>query len=438
MSTSAADAESSFIIDDAETVTSALPDAVVDLILSYLLATELANSCRVCKRWLAVASANRLWHFHTRRLVSRALPDPDRLYAQLRAARACGRRAARAARAEVSRARAASALRKWAAEASGADSSSVAVSEETRNDDVNDSDTELDECDREADVSAGGLSSGGGSGEPSDSERARARRAARSAASSVRATLLRARTAALAPFRAALTATGFHRLSFHLLPILRLSGIYAARFEYIRKGVRDLFHPTPDNVLRCVYHRVFLFRPDGEVFSGLIPGEIAEAVRDFRRIITRVRAASDAGDAASAEVALRALGPQPTESGLGEPVPVRTLPPEADSARAGVRIATPRIVHLARADRGDRSLGRGVYRQVGNLVYATIVTGGHNIYTRWSFQVSDAGTTLAVHSASLLSIEDGVPVSAWQATELPLDQTVLTWKRADVLGGEHV
>jgi hypothetical protein len=63
---------------------------------------------------------------------------------------------------------------------------------------------------------------------------------------------------------------------------VRPNGVYALRHEYIRKGVRDMFHAY-EGVLRVVYHRAFWFRDDGSVLYAMVPGGAADAVRELRK-----------------------------------------------------------------------------------------------------------------------------------------------------------
>jgi hypothetical protein len=53
--------------------------------------------------------------------------------------------------------------------------------------------------------------------------------------------------------------------------------VYALRHEYVRKGVRDMFHVV-EGILKCVYTRTFHFRDDGQLMYALMPGALAVAI----------------------------------------------------------------------------------------------------------------------------------------------------------------
>jgi hypothetical protein len=52
--------------------------------------------------------------------------------------------------------------------------------------------------------------------------------------------------------------------------------VYTLRQEYIRKGVRDMFHVV-EGILRVVYHRCFWFRDDGTLVYAMLPGALPRA-----------------------------------------------------------------------------------------------------------------------------------------------------------------
>ena len=77
---------------------------------------------------------------------------------------------------------------------------------------------------------------------------------------------------------------GSFRRSYLAIPQTRVGGVYVARHEYCRKGVRDMFH-NYDGILQCVYHRVVWLRPEDHSVTYLMcAGTLDEAIRSMKRM----------------------------------------------------------------------------------------------------------------------------------------------------------
>ena len=120
------------------------------------------------------------------------------------------------------------------------------------------------------------------------------------------------RLAVIAELRRQQRSLGTYVLAFRCVPMIRTSGVYTLRHEYIRKGVRDMFH-VYEGTLRVVYHRTFLFRSDGTLLYSMLPGDYTESFKEFKRsLAAEAEAKSVRGD----DVLLE--GPLSRHAGAGE------------------------------------------------------------------------------------------------------------------------
>ena len=535
------------IEDDAESLTSPIPDAVLDVIFLFLSPSELARASRACARWSSVGGTERLWRILARRAVTLHLPDYDAQYEQLVESRWLARRSRRTERSLRSSARAAATLARWSASVrvGGAGGASAlpqlsTTPDDDEDEDVNsDTDSELDAIDTRAAQAASLLTSPrartivqhqhehhhhqrhrnnnnhnnnsssiagsgvvaaaiaevayaadkeGGAGVGRTGVRRRGRKQTAlyrlEAASSRASELVLWRTAATAAVAEAAAATTTNatttsttstlplifspaRIAFPTLPLLRCSGVYAARFEYVRKGVRDLFHPHPDTVLRCVYHRVLAFREDGEVFYATSPGEVGAAVRDFRAVDARREAELTRGVPITlVRDVLKSLGPHPEVVGLRAPVRLGELPPEAGGGQQQLAAANTAAANTVlskplppRADRGDKSTGRGSWRRSGNMISLDVAMLGGITLSRWALRFEGfegdgmsipPGARLVVDAAALLERDhrrgqgrgrggndgdDNENIRFEETAMMALEGVTFIWQEAPVLGG---
>ena len=445
-----------------------LPSDLFLTILSYLTPHEVGRLSQVCVLLQQESTREGVWRGFTRTLFQRYYPDGLALYEEDKQACWRARSERRRLRFQSSRASALATIQRWgeAGSSSGGGGSSspgsssgsgggspgsaweesaAAVALESC------SDSELDELDeRERAAYAARLLAAGiavqeaeCSAPPSATAAAAARQAsptlaalalrqrrrqlrAQRQASAARAAALR--LAALEDFQATRQrrAGGSYRLAFPSLPLVRAAhpgappaevGVYAMRCWYIRNGVQSTFHPVPDSVLKCVYHRALLLRADGSALYASTPGELPEALRHFARALRRAEGGGGAAAAAQGPAAtLAEWGPAPEGvPGMGRPVAHGELassvcrgPEEGGVSRAaaaaaaaaaeaagagagggaGAAAAPAPPSRKPRAERGDHTLGRGVWRQEGRKVEVCYVTGGHNILTRLQLALS--------------------------------------------------
>lgn len=119
------------------------------------------------------------------------------------------------------------------------------------------------------------------------------------------------RAEVVAALRARASSTGSFLRAFPDIPMVRTAGVYSLRHEYTRKGVRDMFH-VYEGILRVIYHRTFMFRPDGTLMYSMLPGDYTESFKDFRRTLAAeaaegaARASDGRGIGESVSTALQA------------------------------------------------------------------------------------------------------------------------------------
>jgi hypothetical protein len=220
-----------------------------------------------------------------------------------------------------------------------------------------------------------------------------ARRARRRAALDEVARLTRVHSEAVADFRGEVARLRSFRLAFRSIPLVRSNGIYALRHEYVRQGVRDMFHVAP-GVLKCVYHRCFWFREDGSLLYAMLPGQPFEAIREFRRVATALDIHRGAGATRGVGLAVGGVGGEGGDGGEGAAAlsPAPAPPKKASSSRSAV-------LNLNTQDMTS-TVGKGFYRLEGRLLLCDVVTS-KSILTRWVCEVgggfSDRLTVLSVH-----------------------------------------
>jgi len=285
------------------------------------------------------------------------------------------------------------------------------------------SDTELDELDAKAEI-VKGIGSARSTGEENPGENfsqeklaARlCRRSLRASRRSLAELLTRTRVEALGQFKASVKATASYRRSFPGIPTVLHGdrGVYALRCWYIRKGAPTI-SPT-DPVLHCVYYRVLMLRSCGTLLACTFPGELPEALRFLSRALAHEREESrgEVGGEYIREVVRRPCedsfaewGPHPSSVvGLGNPSPPGDTsallrgPQEKGvvvaAAAAPLPMATTALGEMRppshhrrpkREERGDRTVGRGIWKVLGSRLEAEYVTGGHRIRTHWDFNL---------------------------------------------------
>jgi len=344
-----------------------LPDAVLTRALSLLPLDEILAARSVCKVWSEVLGDETLWRHICRGILNASHPDPKPLRRDSpRPLRARESPAVEGPAPVVSHAEAALQAALWADAAHGTGGRLVVRDAPQRGGDGAGAGAvaamlpELEDLRRR--VEATQLSAArrlqerawGGEGEEGDEEETRAAvtlaaHIAYTDACIVRGGAIRAAGGAAPPrlveggFPPALPFTAVpsrgvpFRLAWRTLPAVRFDGVYALRQEYIRKGVKDVFHKNdaPDGVLRVVFHRTILLRPDGTLLYALQPGEVGEAVKDFRRILRAPVPASAhpalVGLRTRAEVVPPAAGEGEGKDGLEGPpaATVQTVDPVA-------------------------------------------------------------------------------------------------------------
>jgi len=209
-------------------------------------------------------------------------------------------------------------------------------------------------------------------------------------------------------FKRAVVQCGGFRGAFTRIPALRLRGVYALRHSYIRKPYRDIWHPVAESFLQVVYHRTFLFRPDGSLLYAMLPGDVAEATKEFRRLLAPTTAADTTFDVMAA--ALQAPGATAASVGGG--------------SRALSRVGSSRSSHV----------GAGYWWLEGETLHCEVATGGR-IVTRWVCEIAPPAepcpalphgrppnSCLVVHSMLLLErgadAEAATPMTALRGEEL--------------------
>ena len=180
------------------------------------------------------------------------------------------------------------------------------------------------------------------------------------------------RAEVVAALRARASSSGGFLRAFPDIPMVRTAGVYSLRHEYTRKGVRDMFH-VYEGILRVIYHRTFLFRPDGTLLYSMLPGDYTESFKDFRRTL-------------AAEVAGAAEGTARAGDGrnVGESVSIAS---QAADSGGGSLSRTPALFGAAsggesafvRGERGGRaahSTAGGVSATPSAAAAAPVSTGG--------------------------------------------------------------
>lgn len=216
--------------------------------------------------------------------------------------------------------------------------------------------------------------------------RREAARAAREAEAARLAAAVEARAGVLRDFKRAVSgAGGSFRRAFHAIPAVRIGrGVYALRHTYVRTPVRDMFHAVEAGTLTCVYHRTVAFRADGSLLYAMLPGEVTEALKEFRSMLNATPGSGGGGSGGASATAAT------TAAGGGGAAPARTAttaaPPQlpSQSQQHGytahgintLKVGTGRSVHV----------GVGYWWLEGRTLRAEVATGG-SIVTRWTCHV---------------------------------------------------
>jgi hypothetical protein len=198
------------------------------------------------------------------------------------------------------------------------------------------------------------------------------RRAAAVAAAEAAQRQLAFRAGVVAALRESVASRGF-RLSFLLVPMVRTYGVYTLRHEYIRNGVRDMWH-NHDGILKVVYHRTLLLREGGSLLYAMLPGEYAAAFKDFSRTLSLAAAADDAPETAGVSVAA--------------PLPP---PPPPPAPRGGVATGSGFTQGMGAAALGPRSSQAhpGSWHLEGGVLVASVQCA-YNVSLRWRCAVESA------------------------------------------------
>ena len=232
-----------------------------------------------------------------------------------------------------------------------------------------------------------------------------------------------ARAEALAIFKSNVTLLRSYRRAYPFIPQLFESGLYVLREEYTRRGVRDMFHVAAD-VLKVVFHRCFWFREDGSLLYSMLPGQPFEAVKEMRKLVTRLSDNSNSGNVSGHLVNPLLLN---VSGGAGGSVVPPPLPPQSN--RAIGRISRARVLEL-NTSRGsgadvERNIGKGWWRLDGRQVFAEVTTAG-KICTRWVLEIV-SGNPKQLEIISLTLTEQGSPQGEGTLLSTYSNQ-VLDWK----------
>ena len=222
---------------------------------------------------------------------------------------------------------------------------------------------------------------------------------------------LDARAEVLSIFKSNVTLLRSYRKAFPFIPQLFESGLYVLKEEYTRRGVRDMFHVAAD-VLKVVFHRCFWFRDDGSLLYSMLPGQPFEAVKEMRKLVTRLadnnnnNSSSNNNNSSSGLL----LNPSPINVAGGTSSGV-VLPPSIPSNRVISRISRARVLEL-NTTRGsgsdvERNIGKGWWRLDGQQVFAEVTTAG-KICTRWVLEIV-SGNPKQLEIISLTLTEQGSP-----------------------------
>ena len=260
------DADGERAITDDDSATSPiyiLPDSLLTLLASYLPPSDAARCMSVSRRWYAAAGHDAVWRRWVRDTIARCHREPHALMqhppASFFAGLGLSRPPSRVAQLEAAVAEAAAAAADACLYVFNAGSALAATAEARM----------LAAEARHASALAA-LS------------RARAHEVEVLAASTA------ARDRVIAEARRAAAAAHTLRAAYVTMPQLRWSsdGVYILTHEYVRKGVRDMWHALPsDGSLACTYHRIVALRPDGTLAYVMLAGTRAEALRELRRAI---------------------------------------------------------------------------------------------------------------------------------------------------------
>lgn len=234
------------------------------------------------------------------------------------------------------------------------------------------------------------------------------------------------RAEVVAALRVRIASGGFQR-SFPGIPMVRTAGVYTLRHEYIRKGIRDMFH-VYEGTLRVVYHRTLLFRPSGALLYSNLPGDYTESFKELRRTLMAEATADGAGVGGETSG-----GGGTSGSGGGG---------AASSARAGgvgsalaAAAAAPSLVGDVTPGMGSggprtSEAARGSWRLEGDLVVATVrCQHGVSLVWRCRLASADGGAHNRLVVESLHLIEG--PVTAESST--PMTDVIgeeLVWRPA--------
>lgn len=218
-----------------------------------------------------------------------------------------------------------------------------------------------------------------------------------------------ARAEVLAEFKSTVTLLRSYRKAYVFIPQLFESGLYVLKEEYTRRGVRDMFHVAAD-VLRVIFHRCFWFRDDGTLLYSMLPGQPFEAVKEMRKLVTRL---ADVNNTINNTISGSILSPIPLNlcgnSSIIAPPPLpQPQTPQLNNHRVN-RISRSRVLELntARGSGADveRNIGKGWWRLDGRQVFAEVITAG-KICTRWVLE-SVRGNPKQLEIISLTLTEQG-------------------------------
>lgn len=359
-----------------------LPDAFLVHIFALLAPSELVKAALACKRWQRSANDDSLYHAICKRTVAAFHPDPKKSLCgwgkpPLEYLVASGQLTAEEAEAKrrALEAQAISTGSSWPLASSPG--SSAGDHAPTIDDRIRELaaaqagvDPEMDELTRQF----------------NDMQRLQAQRAQRAADEARTAQAVETRAAFLKEFKKTVASLGSYRLALHHIPALRLKGVYAIKHTYIRKGTRDMFHAY-DGILQCTYHRTFLFRPDGTLLYALLPGEVSEATKEFRRML----GVTAVGGAAAAGASGAGSG---TASSSTSSAPAASVPTSAaasfSSSGGGAAVGHSYTAHGVNSLRlgSSRSshVGVGYWWLEGRTLRAEVSMAG-SIITRWVCEV---------------------------------------------------